>query len=105
MKDFDALAFEEKLLQSARHPVASYRYLAIEILGKLKSRRALPIFLEILLSPETDYYLLRQIIESTAKIPGDESRLLLKIAAQHRYKMISDRAKILLERVTTNDTD
>jgi len=58
LADYDAASYERKLLLALKHPVRENRLLAVQVLGRIRSRRAVAAFGR-LLRAEGDYYLLR----------------------------------------------
>lgn len=67
LADYDAASYERKLLLALRHPVRESRLLAVEILGRIRSRRAIAPFRRMLAANE-DYYLLREVLRALAQI-------------------------------------
>jgi hypothetical protein len=97
LEDFSQLPYEDKLIQSLKHPAQDKRYVVVEILGKIGSLKALPEFKKILADPDSDYYLLRMVVEALEKIEGPESCALLALAARHTYRLIQERAQRILD--------
>lgn len=93
-----AKSYEEKLLRSLKHPAPEIRYLAVQILGKLGSRAALPEFNTLLGAKVNDIYLLQYIVEALSMIRDPYSQELLKQATEHPYPIIQHLAKTFLER-------
>ena len=60
MAAFDSLGYEGKLLLALKHPIPENRMLAIQLLGELKSRPAVPAFATNI-EEEEDPYVLRAI--------------------------------------------
>lgn len=94
---YRALGYEDKLLLATRHPVPEYRYLAIQALGMLGSRRALPLFAEILREKEADVYLIYEVLQALSHIDDQRSRDLLKEATRHPLPLVQKRAIELLQ--------
>jgi len=86
-----ALSFEEKLIYTLSHPIDDSRMMAIQLLGDIHSRRALPYFAAIL-ETEEDFYVIREIIRALNKIGGEESKNLIRRLKTHKSKLISSMA-------------
>ncbi|HQP62078.1 MAG TPA: HEAT repeat domain-containing protein [Anaerolineaceae bacterium] len=99
---FDQLAFEDKLLHALHHPIPERRMMAAQILGNLESQRAIPAFLEILQSEETDYFFLRTVLLAVVKIQHPMRTVLLEQAVNHPSTLVSNLAKHLLEQLSQN---
>ena len=104
IKDFNQLTFEDKLLASLYHSVPERCIIAAQILGNLKSERALVEFQKIIASEETNYFLLRAILLATVKINHPTRDIILKIASQHFSILVSDLAKELIAQLS-EDSD
>jgi HEAT repeat protein len=87
--------YEDKLLRALRHPVPETRLLAVQILGELRSDRAVPEFARIL-TEERDPYLLRGVLRAQALISSEESRRLIRKAAGHPFHTVRDLARSLV---------
>lgn len=89
--------FEDKLLAACSHAVPKRRIMAAQILGIRESRRALPEFLKIITSSETNYFFIRAVLLATVKInhPGRES--ILQKATQHRSALVAQPTRELLD--------
>lgn len=93
------LPFEQKLIRALEHPVPEKRMLAIQILGELRSRAALP-GLEKLLKTETkDIYVLMEVVIALSKIQDPHSQELLKSALLHPFEVIRNLAERLIDHV------
>lgn len=90
-----ALPYEEKLLLALNHPVRDHRMMAIETLGRLKSRRAIPA-LGRLLDTERDYYTVREALSALARIGTPASMALVRRATQHPSPLVRRVARDLL---------
>jgi hypothetical protein len=102
IEDFNQLTFEDKLLTSLHHSVPERQIMAAQILGNLKSERALVEFQKIISSEETNYFLLRAILLATVKINHPARDMILKIASQHTSILVSDLAKELIAQLSEN---
>jgi len=69
IKALDSSPYEEKLLRALRHPEQETRMRAVEILGQLRTQRAVPS-LQALLYEANDPYLIGGIIRALAAIEG-----------------------------------
>jgi HEAT repeat protein len=92
LSEFVGLPHEEKLLLALRNPIPETQRMAVHLLGRLGSERALTVF-EELLSSSSDPYLLREVVEALARIPGSRSARLLEIAARHPSVLVSEAAR------------
>ena len=101
LADFNQLPYEDKLVLALQHPVRDTRYVVAEILGKITSLKALPEFERFLDDAETDYYMLRTIVDALEKIEGPESLNLLEKAGRHHNMLIQERARRMLEKRKT----
>lgn len=54
LSSYDTLSYEQKLILSAKHPIRENRMIAIQLLGKLRSQAAPPVF-ESILASERDF--------------------------------------------------
>ena len=70
--------------------------MAAQILGNLKSERALPEFIRIIEGNEEDYFFLRAVLLAVVKIPHPDRIKILQRASQHPSRLVSDLAKELL---------
>lgn len=95
LSSYDILSYEEKLLLSLKHPIRENRMIAIQLLGKLKSRAALPVF-ESILDSERDFYVIREIIFALIKIDDEKSRALLSKLKRHKSTLIRKVLKSLM---------
>jgi hypothetical protein len=102
IEDFNQLTFEDKLLASLHHSVPERQIMAAQILGNLKSERALVEFRKIIESKENNYFLLRAILLATVKINQPARDIILKIASQHSSILVSDLAKELIAQLSNN---
>lgn len=96
---FEAETFEDKLLEALHHSLPERRIMAAQILGNIQSRRAVPLFEQILQSEEKDFFFLRAVLLSLAKINPPQCRLWLERAAQHPSILVSRFAQELLARL------
>ena len=91
LKEYKNLSFEEKLINALGHPVRENRMMAIQVLGELRSRKALPVFASIL-ETEEDFYVIREIMLALEKIGGAESKKMLLCLKTHKSKLIRNLA-------------
>lgn len=104
LSQFSRSTYEEKLLKALHHTVQERQLIAAEVLGKIGSRRALPEFDAILQTETENYFLLRAVIEATAKIPDPRRREILeKTAKQHPSPLIQHLAEELLAALPSKD--
>ena len=98
LSDFSSLSYEEKLLLALRHPVPESRMVAIQTLGDLHSQPAPPELVKILRDLQEDVYILREAVIAIAKIPGENSKTILKEAVQHPYALVRYKAEELMRK-------
>lgn len=98
LSNFSSLSYEEKLLLALHHPVPGNRMVAIQTLGDLHSQLALPELEKTLKNLREDVYTLRETVIAIAKIPGEDSRVLLKEATRHPYTLVRHKAEELLKK-------
>jgi hypothetical protein len=96
---FDELQYEQKLLKTAFHPIAENRHMAVQVLGMLRTPRALPVLAQILHEEKDDVYLLFQVLQALTNIPDPTSTELLTEAKLHPYRLVRDRARQYLEEI------
>jgi HEAT repeat protein len=90
---------EEKLLMSLRHPAPDIQMMAVQILGNLGSIQALPQFENIPSDPETDVYLLREVIQALSKIRHPKSAELLRQVRAHSSPLIRRLAEAQMKKI------
>jgi HEAT repeat protein len=93
---YDACSFEEKLIHALRHPIRENRMMAIQLLGEIKSEKAVLVFASILES-ENDFYVIREIINSLNKIGSFESMDLIRKMNNHPSKLVSNLVQEMTE--------
>ena len=89
------LSYERKLIGALRYPVRENRMMAIQSLGEMYSRVALPYFAAIL-ETEEDFFVIREILYSLEKIGNTESRNIIRRLMTHKSKMVRETAKRLI---------
>jgi hypothetical protein len=89
--------FEEKLLAALSHSVPERRIMAAQILGIRESQHALPEFLKIITSSETNYFFLRAVLLAAAKINQPEREVIFQKATQHQSELVAQLARELLD--------
>lgn len=90
---YQGRSFEDKLLLALRGPVRETQGMAVYLLGRLGSEKALAAFEEILAS-SSDPYLVRQVIEALAHMPRPQSGKLLGRALHHPSVLVSEAARV-----------
>lgn len=96
LQAFSQLSYEEKLLRALEHPVRTLRLFAIQVLGQIKSRAALPHFAR-LLQAEEDVYVLAAVLQALDRLHTDESRAMLAdVARNHSFLVVRHWAQQLL---------
>lgn len=103
LQGFDQLAFEDKLLAALNHSVPERRIMAAQILGNLKSRRALVEFEKIIRNTDSDYFTLRAVLLATAKIDHPKRNTILQLARAHESVLVSNLANNLIARIARGD--
>jgi HEAT repeat protein len=63
--------------------------LAIQLLGDLRSKSAIPA-LKSILQKEDDFYVIREIVQALRKIEGTESEAILSALREHKSKLVRD---------------
>lgn len=99
---FESLPYTQKLIYALHHPIPERRVIAAQVLGELGAREALPAFealLDELQGEQYDYYLLRAVLEATARIPDPRRVVLLRRATHHPADLIARLAQDLLAQV------
>jgi HEAT repeat protein len=94
LADYDSASYERKLLAALRHPVRENRLLAVQVLGRIPSRRAVPEFRR-LLEAESDYYLLKEVLLALATIGTPQAIALLQEARRHSSRLVQKLARDL----------
>ena len=89
---YDNLSYEEKLIAALRHPIRENRMLAIQLLGDLRSQAALPVF-RSMLEKEQDFYVVREITRSLAKIGSAVSEDIIRTLEYHSSRLVRRIAK------------
>jgi hypothetical protein len=92
LSQHDPLSYEEKLRAALRHPIRENRMLAIQLLGDLRSKPALPVF-RSMLETEQDFYAVREIARSLAKIGSAESEDIIRTLEYHSSRLVRRIAK------------
>jgi predicted amidophosphoribosyltransferase len=92
LSQHDYLSYEEKLLAALRHPIRENRMLAIQLLGDLRSQAALPVF-RSMLETEQDFFVVREIARSLAKIGSAESEDIIRMLEDHKSRLVRKIAK------------
>ncbi len=69
--------------------------MAITVLGRRRSERAVP-FLRALLNSEDNVYVVREALRALARIGGPKAKAALQAATSHRARLVRDLAQELL---------
>lgn len=99
MEEFDQWSYEEKLIAALSHPIPERRMIAAEMLGLLKSERAIPAFAHIIENNETDYYFVRNVLISVAAINHTDSKHIIERACHNPSKLIEEFAADILKTI------
>ena len=94
-KKYKNLSYEKKLINALLHPVRENRMMAIQVLGALRSRLALPMFASIL-ETEKDFYVIREILIALHKIGAAESKKMILQLKTHQSALIRSEVEHLL---------
>jgi hypothetical protein len=86
---YSQLPYEDELILALRHPIRENRMLAIQLLGDLRSKSAIPVFGSIL-HEENNFYAIREIVRALRKIGGMEGEELLTALRKHKSKLVKD---------------
>lgn len=87
LSSYERLSYEEKLILSLKHPIRENRMMAIQLLGNLKSEKAV-VALECMLESEEDFYVLRETIHALAGIGGAESMRIIRGLRNHPSRLV-----------------
>jgi len=87
MSDYDSCSFEEKLIHALSHPVRENRMMAVQLLGEMKSEKAVAAFATIL-ETEKDFYMIREMINSLKKIGTPEGIRLIQKQGSHPSRLV-----------------
>jgi HEAT repeat protein len=89
-------SYEQKLILALAHPIREHRMMAIQVLGELRSVAAAEP-LKAILAAEDDYFVLREVLTSLARIDSDGCRAAVADAAvSHPSKLVRRFAARLL---------
>jgi HEAT repeat protein len=102
LDDFNKLTYEMKLIHSLNHPIPGRRNIAAQILGNIQSVSALDEFEKILQSADDDYYFLRIILLSVAKIASPRREKIIQIGLENSNILVQDFARELLKKIQNN---
>lgn len=92
VSQYDLRSLEEKLFYALKHPVRENRMMAIQLLGEIESKSAVAAFASILES-ESDFYVIREIINSLKKIASAESLDLIRKQHNHPSRLVRKLAR------------
>ena len=87
LSGYERLSYEEKLILSLRHRVRENRMMAIQLLGDLRSKRAVDAF-EAILKTEEDFYIVRELVRSLRKIGSARSGRILEGLRNHPSRLV-----------------
>jgi HEAT repeat protein len=105
LASFSELSAEEKFILALDHPVADNQMIAVRMLGRLGSRRALPGLEKILRDPQADYYLLSEVLEALAGIRDPHCLELIKATAKdHPHQLVRAKARAVLQSMQVENT-
>lgn len=90
--------YERKLIADLDHFVKGARLLALEMLGKLKSRKAIPR-LKSIIGSESDPHVLKECVKALSLIDASECRAALRKTRRHSSMPTSKLAGQLLRKI------
>lgn len=95
LEEYKTLSYEKKLMNALHHPLRENRMMAIQVLGELRSREALPLFAS-LLETEEDFFVIRETMRALKRIGGRKSKEMLLSLKTHQSNLVRGEAKWLL---------
>ncbi len=104
LSEYERLPYEDKLLLALRHPVCENRMIAAEVLGRLRSPRAMPIFRQMLAETE-DFQAAQTIVEALVRIGGAESEAVLRALDTHPSRLVRELARRKLKGMRHDSAD
>jgi len=87
LSTYEKLSYEEKLILALKHPIRENRMIAAQVLGKLRSRAAIPFF-ATLLQTEKDFYMIREIVHALVQIGNVQSINIIKKLKDHPLELV-----------------
>jgi len=93
----ESMSYEERLLMTAFHPVPEIRRLAISILGRVGTSRALPVLERIIQDEKKDVYIVLESLQALARMGETGAQAILEEAVLHPFPVVRRWAKELLE--------
>jgi HEAT repeat protein len=87
LSTYEKLSYEEKLILALKHPIRENRMMAVQVLGKLHSRTAIPLFTS-LLQTEEDFYMIREIVHALVRIGNVQSTDIIQKLKDHPLALV-----------------
>jgi len=87
LSNYEKLSYEEKLILALKHPIRENRMIAVQVLGKLHSRAAIPFF-ATLLQTEEDFYMIREIVHALVHIGNVQSIDVIQKLKDHPLELV-----------------
>lgn len=92
LAEYDRLSYEDKLLMALEHPVRENRMIAIVALGRLGSRKAVPLLRHIAMATD-DFHEAQAVAEALALIGGADSEAVLRAMTRHPSRLVRELAE------------
>ena len=87
LAEYAALSYEDKLLNALTHRIKDYRIMAIRLLARMKSEKAITAF-ERLLDTEEDVYVVREAVRALVSMHGPTKQETLRRLLGHRSELV-----------------
>jgi hypothetical protein len=98
LSEFHKMDYEYKLLLSLEHPIKEWRKNVVYTIGLKKLEEAVP-YLEIMADKEQDPFVLLEIVETLGKIGTLSVIPPLRKLSEHKYVLVRNKARFVLDRV------
>lgn len=98
IKSYDARSFEDKLIHALKHPLPETVGIAITVLGKIRSVRAIKP-LKKLFSTSSDPYIQKEILDALFVIGGKEAERFVKKMLSHENVIVRKEAEMLVKKM------
>lgn len=98
LSEFHNMDYEYKLLLSLEHPVKEWRKNVVYTIGLKKLEEAVP-YLDIMADKEQDPFVLLEIVETLGKIGTMSVVPVLRKLSEHKYVLVRNKARFILDRV------
>ena len=91
LEQYNALTYEEKLVQSLYHPIREQRMIAIGILGRVRYLPAIPEFARIV-QEEEDPFIICEVIRALRMIGTSECIQIIATLREHPSVIVRNEA-------------